>query len=236
MLKRFTKGASRVGLNMLNAIVDELNALLAWVKNLNGDEYIYVQRGPAGGTIRLDIDAVLRRVPRPTAQQVMDAKVTAATGSTYTVLLGAYNVTGTWEAFNALEYPAIGPEGSVENDIVQVMPRFTNTTSGETTMTLLAGSAKGALKVLVKANGDVAAWPTYDLYDLSDTGFVTKLNQAGALSPLDSRIRWQSALPPTAAPDGSVGDAFYAVDGTIRLDMCAETLCTSELTVTAGAV
>ena len=90
------------------------------------------------------------------------------------------------------------------------------------------GPSNPAFKVRVKSNGtDGGGLPLYDLYALADTGYATKLNLSGAMAPLDSRARWQTDVIPTAAPDGSVGDAFYAVDGTIRLDTCPETLCTS---------
>ena len=80
--------------------------------------------------------------------------------------------------------------------------------------------------VLVKANGSNGAGPLYDLYDLADTGYAKKLNLAGALAPGESRVRWQTASPPIASPDGSEGTAFYR-SGAIKLDTCPETLCTA---------
>ena len=81
--------------------------------------------------------------------------------------------------------------------------------------------------ILVKSNGSDGSGPLYDLYTLADTGYATKLNLAGALSPKCSRARWQSAVAITAAADGSVGSAFYGTTGVIQLFDCPETLCTS---------
>lgn len=83
----------------------------------------------------------------------------------------------------------------------------------------------GFFPVLVKHNGSDGAGPTYDVYALADTGYVTKLNLAGPLSPENSRARWNSGLTITAAPDGTTGEAYYATSGAIVLYNCKETDC-----------
>ena len=84
--------------------------------------------------------------------------------------------------------------------------------------------------VLVKNNGGGAGTSTttinatYDLYALSDTTYVTKLNTAGALSPAFNRAELSPPTTPVAtATDGSVGLAYYDASGAIQLWSCLET-------------
>lgn len=80
----------------------------------------------------------------------------------------------------------------------------------------------GFYPVLVKRNGGSAGTKTtdctftYDLYDLSDTTYTTKLNTEDPLAPECSRSRILQA-PMTAAPDGSVASAYDDDDGVIHL-------------------
>lgn len=84
-----------------------------------------------------------------------------------------------------------------------------------------------SFKVIVKANGTSGGLPTYDLYALDDTGYVAKLNLAGALVPKCSRARFQTAVTAVAPADGSIGDAYYDTSGAIQLFDLPETLCTA---------
>jgi hypothetical protein len=95
----------------------------------------------------------------------------------------------------------------------------------------------GVVPVLVKQNGGsdgtyddatntgtVAAWE-YDIYNLDDTGYVTKLNTGGTLQPLRSAAR-VTIGPVVQADDGSEGLAFFGADGSIHLWDCQETVDT----------
>jgi hypothetical protein len=83
----------------------------------------------------------------------------------------------------------------------------------------------GTFPVLVNPNStDGDGLPTYDLYALTDSGLTTRLNSAGPLPPLDSRMRGWTGIVITAAVSGSVGVAYYR-DGVIVLDHCEETGC-----------
>jgi len=96
-------------------------------------------------------------------------------------------------------------------------------TYGGSPLVAVTGNLSVGFKpVLVKANGTDGTNTTYDLYALSDTGYVTKLNLAGALAPKCSRARWQTVLTVTAATDGTVGEAYYDSTGAIQLYNCQE--------------
>lgn len=89
------------------------------------------------------------------------------------------------------------------------------------------GTASGFTPVLVKWNagsdGDAthyASW-TYDLYALTDTGFVTKLNTSGALQPTCGRCRTLMSEV-TKALNGSVGNSYKDKTGAIKLFNCPE--------------
>jgi hypothetical protein len=95
----------------------------------------------------------------------------------------------------------------------------------------------GLRMVLVKQNGGsdgtydagtntgtTAAWE-YDLYDLADTGYLTKLNSDGTRQPLRSAAR-VTIGPVVQADDGSAGLAFFDADGAIQLWDCQETVDT----------
>lgn len=58
-LKRFSKGPIETVV-MLNELVDALNNLL----NINGDVFIRVNNTPVGTTLRLNVDEIIRRVPK----------------------------------------------------------------------------------------------------------------------------------------------------------------------------
>lgn len=85
--------------------------------------------------------------------------------------------------------------------------------------------------VLTKRNGnDADGNPMYDVYTLADTGFATKLNTGGPLSPVCSRARTidmvVGAGAVIAAEDGGLGaDAFYGADGAIVLRDLPEKNC-----------
>ncbi len=105
------------------------------------------------------------------------------------------------------------------------------------------GGGRGSIfAVLLKANGtDGDSWPKYDLYAMQDTGLVTKLNHAGALVPKDDngQARWPqraSGAVPIAAPNGSVGMAYYDTSGLIQLIAVPEKLCTNTGTGTTTTI
>lgn len=81
----------------------------------------------------------------------------------------------------------------------------------------------GFIPVLVKQNGGMdGAWPstaatwTYDIYAISDTGLVTKLNSSGALNPTCSRARSMNSSTIQAA-NGSLAMAYYDASGAIQI-------------------
>ncbi len=60
-----------------------------------------------------------------------------------------------------------------------------------------------------------ASWE-YDVYALTDGGFVTKLNLAGAIQPKCSRARQELGLI-TAAADGTEASCYYDDGGAIQI-------------------
>jgi hypothetical protein len=91
-------------------------------------------------------------------------------------------------------------------------------------------NANGARLVIVKQNGTDGTNPLYDLFDLSDTGYTSPLNDE-PLAPVCSRARWNGALVVTAPPDGSHAVAFYT-DGGIELWDLPETDETNDCSMT----
>lgn len=82
--------------------------------------------------------------------------------------------------------------------------------------------------ILVKQNGGGAGSRTaactfaYDLYDITDTSYVTKLNAGSALQPKFPGPRSMLAKI-KKADDGSPGQAYYDATGAIQLYSCCET-------------
>lgn len=87
---------------------------------------------------------------------------------------------------------------------------------------------------LVKSNGTSGGRPTYDLYDLADIGFVTKLNNSGPLVPTCSRARWTATVTVTAASDGSVASIFYDTSDAIQLFDLPEFVVTGTCSSSGG--
>jgi hypothetical protein len=112
------------------------------------------------------------------------------------------------------------------DEIVWVKPSPIPDGDGKTIYMIQSGGGVGFFPVLVKWNagsdGDsttYASW-TYDLYALADTGYASALN-GSALQPENSPARIVQG-PVTKAGDGTVGQAYYATDGTIKLYSCCE--------------
>ena len=94
----------------------------------------------------------------------------------------------------------------------------------------VSGGFSGFSPVLLFQNGGsngggapspaYASW-TYDLYNIGDTGYVNRLNTSGPLGPSCGRCRTLMSQV-VQAPNGSVGSAYIAADGTVRLFDCPE--------------
>lgn len=94
--------------------------------------------------------------------------------------------------------------------------------------------------VLLKQNGGSdGSWPStaatwsYDLYALSDIGYVTKLNLSGPIVPYASRAEAVNSSV-TAAADGTVGFAYFKADGTIDLYLAKDFIVQNTCTETGG--
>ena len=128
-----------------------------------------------------------------------------------------------------IEESATGTHSLAVGTFVWVMTARGRSTTGNTLLQFVfsSGASDSALFVLVKQNGTSGGNPIYDIYELADTGYVTKLNLSGAIAPKCSRARLNAGLTITAATDGSVGIAYYDVSNVVQLFDCQETLCSS---------
>ena len=159
MLKRFTKGAPAAGLAMLNAIVDELNSLLGWLFNLRGDDqFVFLRRGPGGGIIYLNIDAVLRRVPKALAGQETISGLVTGNASGHGKYTGKSfaDVTADVSASGDLAESDFGTLAASNDCLVLVPAELGNSTTGHD-VTAAANTAKFAIYFtgrLVRINSD----------------------------------------------------------------------------------
>lgn len=126
----------------------------------------------------------------------------------------------TFTATNTMELSASTHSMTV-GSVIWVQQLSGRSPDGNTVMQwiVLGGAERpsGQVTVLVKANGNDGTNPKYDLYAQSDTGYVTKLNLAGALIPQCSRARFQTTVAVTVAVDGSVATAYYDTSEAIQL-------------------
>jgi len=109
-IQPFRQGA---GSDKLNELVAAVNRLLA----MTGDPYIAVERGATGFAVRLQVDKLLERIPRPSTAQlygkVVSAEELSANRWTYTIHrcnadgdVGESSEPAEYTAYNSMEKEA----------------------------------------------------------------------------------------------------------------------------------